>query len=252
MFFENDVFSVKIISVLDLTWDNRNDESDERPFHALSFRVVGDSKFYMEDDILDIKSGDIVFVPNYSQYRLETGEEQLYVIHFTADKNLYERIKKFVPENPNYYQRKFSELYSAWTKKQTGYEYECKSIFFKILMRIERELEQKNIYEKHDNFSEAVEYIHEHFTDKNLTVDYLAKFSNMSETYFRRLFAQYFETSPKAFINNLKLQYAIELLESDYYTVAEVADKCGFENVYYFSNFIKKRTGKSPISLKRR
>lgn len=57
-----------------------------------------------------------------------------------------------------------------------------------------------------------------------------------------------YKVSPLAYINKLKLNYALELLHSGYYTVSEVSDKCGFKNIYYFSTFIKKETGFSPIN----
>ena len=51
---------------------------------------------------------------------------------------------------------------------------------------------------------------------------------------------------PLKYINKLKLYYAKELLRSGYYTVSQVSEKCGFENIQYFSLFIKKETGKTP------
>ena len=74
----------------------------------------------------------------------------------------------------------------------------------------------------------------------------MAKRCNVSETYFRKLFFENYQITPLEYINNLRTEYAIELLESGYYNVTEVAEKCGFGNAYYFSTFIKKRTGHSP------
>ena len=71
----------------------------------------------------------------------------------------------------------------------------------------------------------------------------------MSDTYFRKLFFQNFKTTPLKYINKLKLEYAKELLCSNYYTIEEVSEKCGFENINYFSTFIKKQTGVPPSRL---
>lgn len=251
MFLNTNSISIEILSAHELKWSKRDERSDLRPFHALSFRVLGDARFIHKDGSTPAKSGDIVFVPNFYEYSLHTGDEHLFVIHFKSEQNLPDKIKTFSPENPAFYERRFREFYNAWTKKQTGYEYECKSIFFRILMHIERDAEYQNHLYKQDKLSEAIEYIHEHFTDKELSVHYLANLCGMSDTYFRKLFLKHFGVAPHTFINNLKLQYAVELLKSEYYTVSDVADKCGFENIYYFSSFIKKRTGKSPIHLMR-
>ena len=71
----------------------------------------------------------------------------------------------------------------------------------------------------------------------------------MSETYFRKLFEKHYGCSPLTYINQRRLDYAIELLKTKYYTVAEVSEKCGFSTPYYFSSFVKKKTGHPPIDL---
>lgn len=251
MFLKNEDFSVKILSVHELEWEKRDDYSDLRTFHALSFRVLGEAIFYNNNNTINTQSGDILYVPHLLRYRLKSEKEHLYVVHFTSEDEIANTIKKFVPSNPKYFERKFSDLYNAWTKKQPGYYYECKSIFFKILMEIEYETAQRTVYKRPDDFLDTINYIHENFTDRSLTVHYLADRANMSETYFRKLFLQYAGVSPKAFIDGLRLQYAIELLKSGYYTVSEISDKCGFENVYYFSSFVKSKTGNSPSEIRK-
>ena len=86
-----------------------------------------------------------------------------------------------------------------------------------------------------------VDYIHEHFSDADISVEKLAHMCKMSGTYFRKIFYSAFSTTPLKHINELRKKYALELLKSGYYTVGEAAEKCGFSNTYYFSSFIKKR-----------
>ena len=101
----------------------------------------------------------------------------------------------------------------------------------------------------HDSILEAVEYIHDHFTEDGLTVDFLAKMCGMSDTYFRKLFVKNFSLTPIDYIKSLKVNYARDLLLSGYYTVGEVSDKCGFNTINYFSSFMKKETGLTPSDL---
>ena len=113
-------------------------------------------------------------------------------------------------------------------------------------MHIEREYKHGKLQNPNKKIAHTLEYIHSNFTDQLLTVSSLAKRCNVSETYFRKLFFENFQITPLEYINNLRTEYAIELLESGYYNVTEVSEKCGFGNAYYFSTFIKKRTGHSP------
>ena len=117
-------------------------------------------------------------------------------------------------------------------------------------MRIEREYLHTKYANADERLKEAMDFIHDNFTKGDFSIEDLAQLCNMSGTYFRKLFMNKFNTSPRAYINKLKLNYALELLNSGYYTISEVSDKCGFKNIYYFSSFIKKETGLSPLKLR--
>ena len=249
MFFETNDFSISSISAFKFSWGAKVAVSAVRPYHALSFRIKGNAKFIHEEDIIPVKTGDIVFVPAFYNYTLDSGDEEVCVIHFECDRKLPPKIKKFTPEATSYYEKRFNELYNVWSKKQLGFEYECKSIFYRIIMHIEKDLANSKTDLANNKILRAIDYIHENFTDHSLTVEKLAKDCNMSETYFRKLFFKSCGFSPLEYINNLRIKYATELLGSGYYTVSEVSEKCGFSTPYYFSAFIKKQTGKSPINF---
>lgn len=246
MFFETSDFSVNSISAFKLNWGAKVSVSDIRPYHALSFRIKGNAKFIHGEDVTNVKTGDIVFVPAFYNYTLDSGEEEVCVIHFNSNEKLPQKIRKFTPEATSYYEKRFNEIYNVWSKKQVGFEHECRSIFHRIVMHIERDLLSSKTDFNSLKISHSLDYIHENFTDSNLTVTRLAKDCNMSETYYRKLFFKNCGNTPLEYINHLRLKYAIELLNSNYYTVNEVSEKCGFSSCYYFSAFVKKETGSPP------
>lgn len=249
MFFRSSDISLKNISVYNLQWKKVNRKSYPRPFHAISYRIKGNAEFIFDNGCIHVNAGDILFVPQGFKYTLRATDEELFVIHFSSDSALPDTIKKITPENKMYFERKFSDLYYLWTKKQFCYEYECKSAVYRILSHIEREAAQLKAKSHTEKISEAIDFIHENFTNSNISVSHLADLCGMSDTYFRRIFVEQFRTTPLKYINQLKLKYATELLQSGYYTVQEVSDKCGFTNVSYFSMFIKKQTNRSPSDL---
>ncbi len=57
------------------------------------------------------------------------------------------------------------------------------------------------------------------------------------------------DQSPTDFIKVVRLDYALELLQSHKYTVTEVSELCGFSSIGYFSTVFKKYFGKSPTEL---
>ena len=246
MFFEQDDLSARLLSVLSLSWEEVGEKSDLRPFHALSFRVKGNAEFEQGEYSWKAGDGDIFFVPAYFEYELRAKNEELFVIHFESDAIPADKICKFHPKNPWYFEELFRELFSDWTKKAPGYLFGCKALFYKILYAMEREFSERENPTGTDKLRPAMEYLHEHFTDSDLSVERLARLVGVSEVTFRQLFFRSTGTTPKKYICDLKKKTALELLGSGYYTVGEVADRCGFQNAYYFSNFLKKETGKSP------
>ena len=68
----------------------------------------------------------------------------------------------------------------------------------------------------------------------------------MSEVYFRRLFKAEFGISPQKYIINLRMQNAVGLISTGYYSLQEVAYMSGYKDYKYFSVEFKRLMGVSP------
>ena len=79
-----------------------------------------------------------------------------------------------------------------------------------------------------------------------LTVAQIARELYVSEAYLRRTFHEAYGESPKRCILRRRIDRAISLLETNYYTVAEVAEMSGFHDPRHFSTVFKKTVGRSP------
>ena len=80
----------------------------------------------------------------------------------------------------------------------------------------------------------------------------MAKLSGMSLTNFRREWSKHYPEAPIQYRDSIRLYYAKEYLNSGYYNVSEVAEKCGFEDASYFVRFFKNKTGVTPGSFKKK
>ena len=102
----------------------------------------------------------------------------------------------------------------------------------------------------HLRLQKAKQYIEQNFRDP-IRLEELSELSDMSLTNFRREWTRIYKESPMQYRDRIRLSYAKEYLMSEYYTVSEVADKCGFSDVSYFVRFFKKHTGVSPGAFRR-
>ena len=95
----------------------------------------------------------------------------------------------------------------------------------------------------------AKEYIEQNYKS-SFSLDVLANLVNMSTTNFRREWLKLYGESAFRYRDRIRLSYAKEYLMSGYYTITEIAEKCGFNDVNYFIRFFKDKTGMSPGKYK--
>ena len=70
--------------------------------------------------------------------------------------------------------------------------------------------------------------------------------SGLSPRRFNDLFKGCFDTTPNRYLVMRRIEQAKSMLEAQSLTVTEIAELCGFSDVYYFSKVFKQETGISP------
>ncbi|MBQ7566324.1 MAG: helix-turn-helix transcriptional regulator [Oscillospiraceae bacterium] len=252
MFFVSRSVSATILAVIDMSWDSVDARAAGRPFHSLTFRLEGGATLFSKDcPPLQAPEGSVCFGPANYDFAKRAGRGRIIAIHFLSDSPLPERHLCFHPRNPERFRERFLALHRVWTEKQFGYEYEARILFDRILLEIEREWAEQRPSLANEKLAQACRYLHAHITDSDLSVQTLCAISGMSDTYFRAQFRREFGMTPIRYINRLRLRHAIELLQSGYYTVGEVADLCGFASAQYFSAFVTRESGVSPQQHRR-
>jgi len=78
----------------------------------------------------------------------------------------------------------------------------------------------------------------------------LARRGGMSESHFRRMFAERTGTSPQAYLTARRIACAKQLL-AEGLRVRQVAAACGFSDEFYFMRVFKRLTGTSPGAWQR-
>lgn len=97
----------------------------------------------------------------------------------------------------------------------------------------------------------VIKYIKDNLTNKDISVDLLAKKAYMSTSHFHKQFKNTLGISPIDYINSEKIKFSKKLIkESKDFRMSEIAFKSGFNNTSYFNRQFKKMELMTPQQFK--
>ncbi|MFE0503234.1 bifunctional transcriptional activator/DNA repair enzyme AdaA [Peribacillus butanolivorans] len=97
---------------------------------------------------------------------------------------------------------------------------------------------------------QITEWIDQHYSEP-LTLNTLADISHGSPYHLQRLFKRVKGLSPTEYIQQLRLEKAIRMLESSEQPVTEIGLAVGFSSTPYFITLFKKKTGYTPSGYRK-
>jgi len=97
----------------------------------------------------------------------------------------------------------------------------------------------------------AVRYIGEHYNDSELSVDTLCNYLNVSATYFSTLFKREKEMNFVNYLTKIRLEKALQLLNTTDEKTYNIATIVGYMEPNYFSYVFKKQYGVSPSNYRK-
>ena len=215
--------------------------------NELIYNFDGKSTVYFNGKVLETEENTIRFLPK--------GEVKEYIVEkqipcecidifFDTDIPLSDEAFVIKITENTTIANLFKKLFAVWVSKNDGYYFECISLLYKIFA----EMQKKNYIpqNQYDLIKPAIEYVEENFLVNKISVPFLADRCGISEAYLKKLFIKKFGMPPIKYIIRLKINHACDLLRSKQYSITQVSELCGYENVYYFSRQFKEYVGTSP------
>ena len=244
MFFEKDLLSFNILDVLELKQHDVNMFNSGRNFNALSFRFRSDAVLTTKTEKYSMKDNYVSYFPTRLDYTRVATVDEMIVVHFDTTNYTTKSIEYFIPTNPAVFSKLFREIFDVWNKKELGYKFKCSA----ILCEIFAECYTQNYVSKSQNskIQNSVEYLLKNYKKSDLSIKEIADKSFMSEVYLRKLFREEYGVSPQKYIINLRIQNAVGLISTGYYSLKEIAYMSGYNDYKYFSVEFKKAMGVSP------
>lgn len=150
------------------------------------------------------------------------------------------------------YIQTLEKMNAVFAQQGFAYEIDLKigmlTLFKMILQDMRSQFLSNNATEHDDEVASIIQYLYDNM-DKPITFRTICRLFGYSESVLRKLFKEKTGRSPNEFLIDIRIERAIELLSSNKYTVAQVADKVGYSDRHYFSRLFRQKKGVAPGSL---
>lgn len=134
-----------------------------------------------------------------------------------------------------------------------GREVVIKSTFLLLVTYLSR------LYDRHKRdqgtplvrMANVIAHIQKHFREP-LRIGDLARIAHLSASQFQRTFKRTYQTTPKKFIQQVRLHEACEMLKDPNRDITNIAYETGFSSSSFFATQFKQCIGESPSQYRRR
>jgi len=224
-----------------------------RNCYSFALILSGQAQYNYGNKQIIAKEGDLLFLKKGETYTTHVTDEKGWE-HIVISFNVWdeENIKKFSFKTVNRPKRfkRFEDLFKlafeSFENANSAGKLQCKSIIYQIFALLLEEGEKQFFKKsKYEGIKDAVYYIESNYKDK-ISVNTLANLSGYSISHFGRIFKEIYGVSPNDFINSFRIEKAKKMLRTEMFSLSEIAEECGFSNVYYFSRIFKQLTGITP------
>ena len=239
-----DNLSVLVTDVLNYHQKKERVFVPARTFSAITLRLKTPGKYICNGKSISFEPGSICIIPAGVAYERNNLEEEILVIHFHMLNYAMEEIQVFKIADVEKYKLLFEKAIRLKYENDTGSTYRITAVVYEIFAEIIRDTGFA-ANPKDNRIIETAEYMRQNFWNCELSIDQLAKQACVSAAYYRREFHRLYGTSPKEYLDTLRIQYAKSLLETDYFSQKEISARCGFSDVGYFRTVFKRKMGKS-------
>ncbi|MCQ6563967.1 helix-turn-helix domain-containing protein [Paenibacillus mendelii] len=115
-----------------------------------------------------------------------------------------------------------------------------------LLQMMDQQRPRSGSGRKEEFVSEMMEFVRNHLHNPMLSVDDIAEHVSISVNYARQIFKEHYQLSLSDYITDQRIKYAIHLLTTTDWTVADITEQSGFQTKSTFFSLFKRATGMTP------
>ncbi|AWB68053.1 AraC family transcriptional regulator [Saccharobesus litoralis] len=230
-------------------------------YNRIYYIESGEGELVFKDKKITMKPGYLYLIPPYQLISHSTKDGLHFLwTHFQASLEaeldlfmLYGQTAEIDVSDKPEYKASFLKLISAVNDKQPSGVINRKIHLLNLVAPFIQQFQQTEIHEagfRHQSLLPALNKINANLTNPP-DIKELAQDANMSPEHFSRKFKAAFNIAPKRYILAKRIELAKQLLLLEGDSVEQVAERCGFCDLYHFSRTFKQETGSSPTAFRK-
>ena len=224
--------------------------SEERfPDYQYWLILSGDGRISDEDGAFDLTAQDVFEIPFETTIRIEcAGSVQIEVMTVLDFQPGNKVLQKKDHHDTELIRRAFffAVEFSGLRHEAMGQlRFHLDKLMYEVLASTG--LEE---YRINPQIAAALDEINRHALEPDYDLNPVIQASGYSRSHFHKLFREPTGLSPVGYLHDKRIDRAKDLLrQSQKLSIAEVAHRCGYTDVYYFSRMFRKLTGVSPTEF---
>lgn len=230
----------------------------------LHYVVRGQAAIRLEQEDVAAKEGDLVIVNSnvLHEGRCEGRGMEIMVVIFDmemfsgefADKNI---IFRPIISDSFEVSRIMLHIYEEYQRREIGYRLVCKGELLTLIAYLARNdalemLSGEDILKRRrklERLNTVYQYIERHYTEA-ISNGELAELVHLSEGRFCHIFKESAGVPPLQYINEVRLNKAMNLLKKENFTATEAAEAVGFSDYNNFGRMFRRYFGCTPTEAR--
>ena len=218
--------------------------------NIIAYQLSGKYEHFCNGNSCMVREDTVVFINKSDYYEVTAHESGTCIaIHFNLAEPTDLPFSVVDCKTLPHMKADFIRAFNAWSRRDEYSFYDCASIFYGIIGKFLRCLNQDNAYvkrEKYRNIVGAHDYMTANFNAPDLCMDDIAEIAGLSRRRFGELFRILYNMTPGSYLTHLRITSAKEMLRTRNYSVADIAATVGYTSTSYFCRVFANETGTSP------
>ncbi len=220
--------------------------------HCLTF------KEHSECEIIELEfTPEFVFGGSSSMENIETIFDFAYIEPFLVSECDVRPRLNLSGKAQSDVEHMFSTILTEYNQQSSSFLLAIKATILSLLVYVSRlfqedikDTESRQLFDRHRvAISDAIDYIDKNFSE-DISIEKVSRVAMLSQSYFSYLFKSMTGKTFVEYLNELRIQEAMNLLKNTNKRVVDICFESGFKNVNHFNRTFKNHAGISPMQYR--